>query len=467
MLAFDRNPPLSAPLRYFLSAPLFAALAAVLLLWQGGDALASRWSPATLALTHLLTLGCLTMTMVGALLQILPVVAGVALPRAALTTGVAHVGLCAGSLLLAAGFWLQRPALFQLAMATLLPALLMLLSACALGLWRHAGELKQQARGGASATVTGIRLALAALAVTVTLGGLLAAAFAWPAGFTRAVAGVARTAATWSAALFPGQAHAPPLLALFSVLDLLDLHVAWGLLGWVGVLVAGVAFQVIPMFQVTEPYPHQLTRWFGTLAFALLAALSLMYSLGDGLPRLAVALLLAAVFALFALTTVWLLARRERPRAEPTTIFWRCAMASLLAALLVWLLPHAPTARPLALGVLMIVGFGLSSINGMLYKIVPFLVWYHLQATPARAAGQVPGVNRVIPERHARWQLGLHLLALALLLAACYQPALLARPAAAALCASCLALWWNLFAAVRLFGRLNAVAPKAAARACA
>lgn len=461
MLAFERNPPLSAPLRYFLSAPLFAALAAGLLLMQGADALSSRWSPATLALTHLLTLGCLSMTMVGALLQLLPVVAGVALPRAALVSNVAHLGLCAGSLLLAAGFWLQRPLLFQLALATLLPALLMLLAACALGLWRHAGELKQQARGDASPTVTGIRLALAALAVTVTLGGLLAAAFAWPAGFARTVSAASRAvAAAWSVAFFPVAPNTPSLPTL------LDLHVAWGLLGWLGVLVAGVAFQVIPMFQVTEPYPPYLTRWFGKLAFLLLAALSLGYALGDdagdGLPRRAVALLLGAVFALFALSTLWLLARRKRPRAEPTTIFWRCAMASLLAAPLVWLLPYAATARPLALGVLMIVGFGLSSINGMLYKIVPFLVWYHLQPTPARAAGLVPGVNRIIAERHARWQLGLHLLALALLLAACYQPAMLARPAAALLCASCLALWWNLFAAVRLYGRLSALAPKAA-----
>ena len=32
------------------------------------------------------------------------------------------------------------------------------------------------------------------------------------------------------------------------------------------------------------------------------------------------------------------------------------------------------------LGVLMIVGFAMSVINGMLYKIVPFLVWFHLQS---------------------------------------------------------------------------------------
>jgi hypothetical protein len=34
-----------------------------------------------------------------------------------------------------------------------------------------------------------------------------------------------------------------------------DAHLAWGLLGWVGLLIMGIAFQVVPMFHVTLPYP--------------------------------------------------------------------------------------------------------------------------------------------------------------------------------------------------------------------
>ena len=43
--------------------------------------IATRWSPAALAATHLLTVGFLGQIMVGALLQLLPVLAGVPLPR--------------------------------------------------------------------------------------------------------------------------------------------------------------------------------------------------------------------------------------------------------------------------------------------------------------------------------------------------------------------------------------------------
>jgi len=48
------------------------------------------------------------------------------------------------------------------------------------------------------------------------------------------------------------------------------LHPAWGLLGWTGLLVAAVAFQVVPMFQMTPQYPPRMTRWFIASAFAVL-----------------------------------------------------------------------------------------------------------------------------------------------------------------------------------------------------
>ena len=118
-LEFEQNPPWSVPLRFFPSAPVFAALAAGLLAWQGDAMLLSRWSPQTLALTHLLVLGCLSMTMLGALLQMLPVVAGMAVPRVGQVGALVHAGLTAGALLLGAALWLQQPLLFRAALPLL------------------------------------------------------------------------------------------------------------------------------------------------------------------------------------------------------------------------------------------------------------------------------------------------------------------------------------------------------------
>jgi len=76
LLSFAQAPPFAAPFRFFLTAPLFAMLAGMLLLWTGPGLLASRWTPAALALTHLITVGFLLQVMLGAMIQILPVVAG-------------------------------------------------------------------------------------------------------------------------------------------------------------------------------------------------------------------------------------------------------------------------------------------------------------------------------------------------------------------------------------------------------
>lgn len=419
-LSFDHNPPLMAPMRFFLSVPLFAALAALLLFWQGDAALATRWGPSTLALTHLLTLGCLSAAIVGALIQMLPVVAGISLPNAGQLARVVHGLLCGGTLLLAAAFLGQWPLLFPPALLLLLAALLSFLGICTVALW-------QQHSSGAAATVAAIRLSLGALGVTVVLGALLACAFAWPG-------------------------HLP-----LRVLQLTDLHAMWGLLGWVGLIVIGVAYQVIPMFQVTELYPKPLSRMLATALFLLLVVWSVATGfLHDeaGRPHAAPAWPVLAGYIGFAGVTLYLLARRKRPKADPTTLFWRMAMASLIGCGVLWLLPQDPLAKPLAIGLLFIVGFAYSTVNGMLYKIVPFLVWYHLQEVRIHGV-TVPGVNQVIPQGRATAQFWLHALALLLLLGAAWWPDALARIAAIALAASALGLLLNLFTAIRLYRRLR------------
>ena len=65
-LSLEQAPPISVPFRFFLSAPLFLLLAALALLAAGPDALGSRWMPALLGITHLITLGFMSMVMSGA-----------------------------------------------------------------------------------------------------------------------------------------------------------------------------------------------------------------------------------------------------------------------------------------------------------------------------------------------------------------------------------------------------------------
>jgi hypothetical protein len=407
VLDLERSPPAALSLRFFLTAPLFAMLAGAALLWQGDSGFASRWSPAVLAATHLLTLGMLTMVICGALLQLLPVVAGAALPCEQLSACMLHVLLSGGTLLLAGAFWRQQALLFALALPPLLLALCWLLVACGAALWR--------ATPAPAAPMAGaVRMALAALAPAMLLGAAMAAALAW----------------------------ARPL----PLLELADLHAMWGLLGWIGLLLAGVAWQVIPMFQATPLYPRAVTRAFAWLVPALLAACSVAQLAGYWLAAPLRALLFCA-FALFAVTTLSLLARRKRPAPDATTLFWRLSMASLLACVPAWYAPIGVAARPLLLGVLFLIGFAGSAVNGMLYKIVPFLLWHHWQEHGA--GRRVPGIRLIIPDARAKAQFHSHQAALVLLALAALWPAWLLRPAALALIGANLMLGLNLLRALR------------------
>lgn len=415
VLSYDATPSLSVPLRFFISAPIFLFAAAALLLWQGPTALVSRWTPATLALTHLLTLGFLSMVMIGALLQILPVVVGIRLFRPRLTAGIVHTLLTIGTVLLACAFWRTQATLFRLALLFLLPAFVCLLTVCGIGLRQHS-----QVKSKASATVGAVRLALVALFVTVLLGATLASGFGWQ--------------------------HAIPFMLLT------DLHVLWGLSGWVGLLVIGVAFQVVPMFQVTSPYPVDITRILAGTLFLVLVLWSTEAVLEAHWNMLALSGIILSSFIVFAGITLYLLARRKRPKADVTTLFWRTAMASLFICAVVWLAQttrgHATYA--VTLGVLFIVGFAATLVNGMLYKIVPFLLWYHAQSA-ALSSKQAPNIRQLLPEHLAVWQFWMHLLALVLLVGATIKPEMLTRTAALAMCISSGWLLLNLLNAVRVY----------------
>jgi hypothetical protein len=396
-LSLEQAPPYSVPLRFFLTAPWFLVLAAALIVWQGGLIFTGRWVPATVALTHLLTLGFMAQVMLGALLQMLPVVVGVVVPHPRLTAALMHIPLTLGALVLALSLAIGTPLGFRVAFGLLGGAFLVALVALQIALWRAPV---------ANGTVIAMRCALVALLMTVGLGLGLSGFFGWG----------------WSL---------PVVLAT-------DLHAGWGLLGWSVLLVAGVAYQVVPMFQITPPYPAPFVKFFAPLMARLLVVWSLCLLTRWRFGLIAVGVSLAAGVALFATTTLYLLSRRRRKIGDPTLNYWRVSMGSLLVAVLLWLatqgseaLAQAPQVD-LALGVLLVFGFAGAVINGMLYKIVPFLAWFHLQAQLLGRA-KVPNMKQLLPDARIYRQWWAYLAALLLLLAATILPTIFTYPAALAL----------------------------------
>lgn len=377
MLAYDQAPPVSVPYRFFASGLLFGLVGAMLT-WVAGPSLwGSRWSPAVLAFTHLFTAGFMLHIMCGALFQLLPVAAGVALARPQRLANWAHPLMCAGSALLPAGMYAGAPRALMLGAACLGAGVLALVVTFMRALVRQ-----DEVPIGlpSTTTVNGMRLALLALGVTLCFG----------------LAGVN--------AMLGGGGTLPVLIGL---------HVQWGLLGWGGALVFSVALLVIPMFQTTPPYPPRVGPLLlsAVLLALLLGCMAVLQ--GWGALESAARWLGNAAVAVFSGLSLWLLHRRRRRRMDETAWFWVIGLLCAVATVFLPFLADPEGDLSLPIGVLAIYGVFVSIITGMLFRIVPFLNWLHLSGggvTRERAGDPLPAVSR-------RVQLGAHTVALISLLA--------------------------------------------------
>jgi hypothetical protein len=410
-LAVDLAPPQSVPLRFFLTAPAFGIIASIILFHAGPDGFTSRWTLPVLAATHALTLGVITMVMAGAMLQLLPVLIGVRVPGTRMIATLVHLLLVPGVIALIAAM-LQPPGILMPVAATLLiVAFTVFIGGTGTALLRSVVR---------TATAQSMRLALVALTVTVCLGLSLL--------YGRYASGVG--------------------------VSLQSLHPLWGIGGWVSLMIIGVAYQVVPMFQFTADYPDWQQRYMAPamISLLLLSGAAVL----SGRPAVAwapVALLLAAMCA-FGGVTLARQAKRRRRVPDVTLRYWRygmlCGMAAGGGILMSWLLPD-DMQRPgfaLVTGVLLLHGCVISLITGMLYKIVPFLLWMdlHSRLSGSPAHRMLPSMKSFISEAAGRRQSYLHWTALLLWVVAAFVPGVV-KAASLALCASYGMLWLNLMLA--------------------
>lgn len=361
------------------------------------------------------------MVICGALLQILPVLVGTLTTRPRFVSVLIHSALTPGVLTLGAAFVTGQRTLFVIAVILLTIAFSVLLAVTSSTLLRARSQ---------SSAANAINLALAAFVITISLG---------------IYAVLLRTD-----------------ILTGSLAEAVAAHIAWGVLGWFSLLIVGIAYHVVPMFQMTDEYPMPMQRSLGIAVALMLAVWSLsLFSISEASRhafQIVAEILLVLIYGGFALTTLWLQQHRRRRLPDVTLWYWRTAMLALLATLVLWLVGTVSVSLssqgyyPLLLGVMMIGGFVISVISGMLFKIVPFLSWLHLHTQwhvrDVRNSA-LPSMKYFIPEHTAQRQYYSYLLALALLLSAVYWPAWFTYPAALAWLSSSLLLWWNIVMAAR------------------
>ncbi len=333
------------PLSYLATAAAAFVLAALAIPWLAPELAGHYYQPRVLALTHTVTLGWITLTIMGASYQIGPIVLGCPI-------------------------WSERLARWQLALTA--GGIGGMVSHFFIGQWSGLVWATGLVTLGVGAHLTNAALSMrslrqwtftARLVVLAHVGLGLTTLFGVLLGVDKLVR------------FLPGELFAN-----------LHAHVHLALLGWVLPMVIGVAARVYPMFLLArEP-----GGWLGRLQ---------LWGLGLGVPTTVVgiltsrALLVAGALAVAAAVLAhlaWILAMvrgRHRPALD-----WglRFVLAGALA-----LVPATALGLALALDVLTgprvalaytaltLGAWASSTIVGMLLKIVPFLVWSRVWAPRA------------------------------------------------------------------------------------
>ncbi|MGF1729705.1 hypothetical protein [Photobacterium kasasachensis] len=385
-LNFDDIPQLDVPLRFYLTAPFFAVIASLMLIWQGDAIWLGRWLPASLAITHLVAIGMMAMIMIGSLFQIMPVLCGAPITIPPIPLLLMQASLILGTLALSAGFF---------GLPTFSASFVLLGLSLGYFVISLLGVLLRKA--GGQQTRVPIMLAGLALAVVVLAGLLLLAGYLW--GY------------------FP-----------FAGKNLTNFHASTGIFGWVLLLIMAVSFQVIPMFHVTPEFlrywrialPGLLVVGLVSLAVASVFQLSLYYSTA----------LIAAVGVLYAAIGLHRLRQRKRKLPDTVVSYWQwsysCLICGCVLMIAMPLIPVQLQGRAEVFVALIIgMGFVLGVIQGMLLKIVPFLITLHLQpiamANPS-AMMLLPDHYSLISRQQMKVQLRLYLLGMVSVLVSLLYP---------------------------------------------
>jgi len=407
-LSLDQAPPISAPVRFFLTAPIFAMLAALLIFFTDASLLSSRYSLESISLTHLFTIGFIAMVMLGALQQMLPVLAGVSIPKASLVARSSHMLLSAGLVLMVVGLLQSLKIVIFIATLSLGLGFLILLSAIFLAI-RKVEFL--------TATIRGMRWALLFAFVIVILGMYLLSSY--------------------------GTGNSNSLHLAFA-----NVHAVLAIFGFAGILIMGVSFQVIPMFYVTPAFDEKYQKYLVLSVVATLALWSLLSFMATDYAWIAQTFLVL-VFGLFGRLIVQKMNQRKRPIADITVYYWRLSGSMLLVGLVFWILsPLFDEEITSYIAVIIGGGFVMSVMIGMLYKIIPFLVWFHLNGMGYMS---IPSMGEMVHKKMALAQFILFVLTIVIFMTAYFVP-MLTKVGAIMLLVSMVLLEINLVSAYKNYG---------------
>jgi len=356
------------PLRFLLTG-IAALLAGVVSLALFPDVLATyHYNQRVIALTHLFNLGWITSVIIGATYQLVPVALEARLysERLARWQYWFHVTGFIGMVWM---FWV-----WNMPMVGIFGSVLSI--GVALYVFNIARTLARAPRR--SVTWMGIVSALVWLSLTVLAGLYQAATKCWEFG------------------------HFDPIARMHA-------HAHLGVVGFFLTMMGGVSYKLIPMFSLGEIQNEARARW--SLRFLNLGLAGLFVAiLYNSAAKPVFAGIIALGLGLYGVELRAILASRKRRALDWGVKYFLTAVGLLLVVGSLGLVLSWPTLElnvftgqlENAYGLLAIVGVVTLALIGMLYKILPFLVWY-VRYSPEVGRKKTPALNDLHSARLQTW----------------------------------------------------------------
>ncbi len=361
-LSLDQAPPYKAPIKFFLIAPIFSFIAGVFALFTSSFEI---HNPNIIATIHLVTIGFIIMTILGALQQMLPVIAGAVIPNAKRVSNITFTLISLGLVAFTLGFLLYEKLYFFLAALMLLSGLMYFTVIALIQLFKVPNK---------SYIVKGIIISL------------LFFIFAFLVGIHLLIANATSN-----------------ISALHY--DFALLHYNYIFFGFLYILIMSISIQVVPMFWVASAYKKYEQSLLILLTTTLLVFYPINLFMNFGLDIVYKILLTLSIFY-FVYLTIQKLQNRKRKLKDITVYFYITSMLFLAIGSAYWVAMSFFTLPTNLLGILLGLGFVVSLMNGMMYKIVPFLTWFHLNA---KGLFDIPSMREMIPQKNMQIQFYLHL----------------------------------------------------------
>ncbi|MEJ5263483.1 MAG: hypothetical protein WHT45_12420 [Ignavibacterium sp.] len=377
-IASSYSPPFRIVAKYFIAAIVSFVLMNLLLMINYNDINGHHFQPKILSITHIATLGFITMIIFGAMFQLVPVVLEIKLFSTLLAEIQFWIYL-AGVIGLVYKFWY-----FGSELSFTFPAILLNAAMFIFAFNIIASMIKVK-----NWNITGTFLAAAIfwLIVTAIAGILLAVNLDHP-------------------------------YIKINHLQYLKLHANVAFIGWVTMVIMGVSFKLIPMFTLSHGYELTLARWaFALVNFGLLGINWIMHYADTGIYNLIFGIAITIGLILYLIQIFIIFKKRIRKKLDvglkfSAVSFVMLGISTLLGFSFLFFEYENYTNLTLIYGFMIIVAYISSLIVGQMYKIVPFLVWYHKYSGKV-GIEKVPMLKDMFNEKLADYNLYLMLTGIA------------------------------------------------------